>query len=88
MIRARAVFERWVMGGAVLVDPVDGDGMIRLDGTAAALWELVAGAADGIDEATLVATLADAYDTTPEAIEADVKAAIDQLVEHTAVRRQ
>jgi hypothetical protein len=51
---------------------------VALNGTARDIWSLVDGEA-GLDE--IVATLARAYRIEPEAIENDVRTALDHLVE-------
>ena len=87
MIHRQPVFERWLMGGAVLIDPVEQPGLIRLDGTAAVLWEVLSGAADGITDEALVETLATEYAVAPDSIRPDVDTAVNSLLDHGAARR-
>ncbi|MDH3707915.1 MAG: PqqD family protein [Acidimicrobiia bacterium] len=87
MITCRPVLERWLMDGVVLVDPVEQPGLLRLEGTAAALWDIVAAAPGGVDETDLVQALATEYAVTTEAIRVDVDAAVELLVVHGAVHR-
>ncbi len=75
MIRRRPVFERWVLGGVVLV-AAHGDVPLRLEGTAADLWSR-------LDQPVLVddlvAQMAIDYNADPAHIRFDIDAALRDL---------
>lgn len=79
------MFVRRLMAGALLIDPVDEPGPVRLDGTAATLWWTVAEARNGIGRDELVDELASVYDADPAAIAAEVADAVAVLVGHGAI---
>lgn len=79
MIRIGPVLERSLLGGAVLVRVGPGD-MVRLDGSAAAIWaEVSASGPAGVGLDTLTARLAHDHDLAPAEIAADVGAAVERL---------
>ncbi|MDH3707663.1 MAG: PqqD family protein, partial [Acidimicrobiia bacterium] len=70
------------MSGAVLIDPVDRPGLLRLDGTAAALWAVLSGADGGIADHDLADALAREYAVAPDAIAGDIATAVQSLLDH------
>ncbi|MDH4168871.1 MAG: PqqD family protein [Acidimicrobiia bacterium] len=88
MIHRCPVFERWLMDGAVLIDPVHQPGSLRLDGSAAALWEALPTDGGAISRSDLVSQLTRHYDVSPERIADDVAAAVESLVQHGAAGRR
>ncbi len=75
MIRRFPVFERWVLGGVVLV-ATHGEVPLRLDGTAADLWSRLD---NPILVDDLVAQMAADYNTDPAHIRFDIDAALRDL---------